>query len=108
MTVLFSKISAPSLPSHFVARQALSPNQENCSILFIYGPAGYGKSILACSLLPKDKPIFWYALDKHDNDVSQFLDYIITGFSQFMSIPAQLIERRNSHNNYDDRQALRI
>ncbi len=51
---------------------------ENCPLILVTAPAGFGKTTLATSwLASRDSKIAWVSLDRNDNDPQVFLSYIV-------------------------------
>jgi len=77
-----TKITIPSLRTNMVDRpQLLSSLQEgkNKRLILITGPAGSGKTSLACLWIDRHKlPTAWYSLNKSDNESDLFFRYLMT------------------------------
>jgi LuxR family maltose regulon positive regulatory protein len=56
---------------------------EHFRLLLLVAPAGFGKSTLAAQLIQKkpDRAV-WLSLDERDNDLSQFVLYVVTAIQQ--------------------------
>jgi LuxR family maltose regulon positive regulatory protein len=54
---------------------------DGCPFVLISGPAGSGKTSLACQWLEhQDRTVAWYALDQEDNDPDSFYRYLLAAF----------------------------
>jgi len=77
-----TKLHQPSLAEDHVHRthplNRLSKNIHR-SLTLVSAPAGYGKStFVSCWLKDCNLPHCWINLDKNDNDLRVFLNYIVT------------------------------
>lgn len=54
---------------------------EGAALVLISGPAGSGKTSLACQWLKKERPrAAWYSLDQEDNEPDLFYRYLLEAF----------------------------
>lgn len=81
LSVVRAKLHAPRIPSDLVSRDRLlefltgSPDR---SFTLVSAPAGYGKSTLVAHWLKTVEAAgTWFSVEKSDNDVRQFLTYLI-------------------------------
>ena len=76
-----TKLTRPKLDHNVLPRPHLVQHLENGrhrKLSLISAPAGYGKSTLASAWLDAcDCRSVWLSLDKNDNDLGTFLDYLI-------------------------------
>lgn len=81
MTLLQTKLHIPSARSSLVLRPRLIEklNQAlNGKLTLVSAPAGFGKTTLVSEWIQTlDRQTAWLSLDKNDNDVAQFLTYLI-------------------------------
>jgi LuxR family maltose regulon positive regulatory protein len=79
--LLQTKLRRPAPPTDLVYRPRLSDNVIrglNRPLTLISAPAGYGKTVLASSVLETSPlPHAWLSLDEQDNDLRIFLEYIL-------------------------------
>ncbi len=84
--LLQTKIFTPPLREDYVPRTRLIDrlnNAEPTQSIFVKSPAGYGKTTLIVEWLAQlEIPHAWYAVDRRDNDLSQFLTYIVYALNQ--------------------------
>lgn len=82
-TLLQTKLYMPPLRPNLVPRTQLIDRlnqglQLGHKLTLISAPAGFGKTTVASSWATKTaKPIAWISLDKNDNNIAQFLAYLI-------------------------------
>ena len=81
LPILRTKLHPPLTATDIVPRPHLI-DQLNQSrhqpLTLISAPAGYGKSTLISSWLDSlNEPSAWLSLDEHDNNLHQFLSYIL-------------------------------
>jgi len=84
LVIIRTKLVPPLRESGMVARERLlnqiSESGEH-SVMIIKAPAGYGKTTLVgqwCKHLDPDvDATAWYSLDKSDNDLGRFFDYLV-------------------------------
>ena len=59
---------------------------ENCPLILITAPAGFGKTTLATSWIAgRESKIAWVSLDRNDNDPQVFLSYIFVALIQSLN-----------------------
>ena len=79
--LLRTKLYRPRVPADHVHRFELLAEFEKEShrpLILVSAPAGYGKSMLvSCWLEGCDTPSAWLSLDGGDNDLRQFLSYLV-------------------------------
>ena len=96
--LLQTKIYTPPLREDYVSRprlvSRLNDARSGQSIL-IKSPAGYGKTTLAVEWVNQvDADHAWYSIDSRDNDLGQFMSYIIYALDQVESgVCDQVLER---------------
>lgn len=95
--LLQTKIYSPPLRDDYVSRLRII-NQlnsvESSQDILITAPAGYGKTMLAAEWLnQREVDHGWFAIDRQDNDLGQFLTYIIFSLQQLKSgVCSQVLE----------------
>ncbi|MBW1749816.1 MAG: response regulator, partial [Deltaproteobacteria bacterium] len=81
LELLETKLHTPKLSEYHVHRSRLLNSLEQnrqLSLQTITAPAGYGKSTLAgCWLTSHGWPHAWLSLDENDNDLRQFISYLL-------------------------------
>jgi len=79
--LILTKINIPQISDDLVERPRLIDQLNtglNRKATIISAPAGYGKSTLAINWLrDQTKPIAWLSLSETENDLSQFLNYLV-------------------------------
>ena len=82
LSVVRAKLHAPRIPSDLVRRDRLHEllaRNPGRPFTLVSAPAGYGKSTLVAHwLTTANLPGTWLSLEKSDNDIRQFLPYLIT------------------------------
>jgi LuxR family maltose regulon positive regulatory protein len=97
--VILSKITTPSLPKDYLARDALVQQigAEQYAVCVFCAPAGYGKSSLAIELAShqaqKGCSIAWLSLDENDNEVSRFAMYLVATLSAHLELDIHIAEQ---------------
>jgi LuxR family maltose regulon positive regulatory protein len=80
-TILRTKLHRPPVPRDYVHRSRLVEyldQRRERPLTLISAPAGYGKSVLISSWLETcGSPGAWLSLDELDNDLRQFLSYLL-------------------------------
>ena len=82
--LLMTKVSLPILrhilvPREKVLRQLSKGVQDGHLLTLVSAPAGYGKSTTIRMWVEEaGPPVAWVTLDKSDNDIKQFLAYVLT------------------------------
>jgi LuxR family maltose regulon positive regulatory protein len=80
-TILRTKLHRPPIPRDYVHRPRLLEyldKQRERPLTLVSAPAGYGKSVLIRSWLETcGSPGAWLSLDELDNDLRQFLSYLL-------------------------------
>jgi LuxR family transcriptional regulator, maltose regulon positive regulatory protein len=81
LSIIRAKLHAPRIPSDLVCRgrlyELLDQNPSRPFTL-VSAPAGYGKSTLVANWLRKaNVASAWFSIEESDNDVRQFLTYLI-------------------------------
>ena len=81
LSIIRAKLHAPRIPSDLVRRdrldELLSQNPSRPFTL-VSAPAGYGKSTLVAHWLrTANVASAWFSIEESDNDVRQFLTYLI-------------------------------
>ena len=89
MELLLTKLRHPSPPSDFVLRPRLSSIVSRGlgqTLTLISAPAGFGKTVLASSVLETSPlPHAWLSLDKQENDLRVFLEYLLAAIESTFS-----------------------
>lgn len=86
--ILSTKLYSPQLRATTILRPALVDKllagiHENRKLTLVSAPAGYGKTTLIVELLQALKETsVWISLDDSDNDLIQFLSYVIVGLQR--------------------------
>jgi LuxR family maltose regulon positive regulatory protein len=80
-SILYTKLQRPPVAPDIVSRNRLTQlldEGRKRPLSLISAPAGYGKSTLASHWTATyDGPCGWVSLDKSDNDLRQFLNYLV-------------------------------
>jgi LuxR family maltose regulon positive regulatory protein len=93
MPLLASKLAAPSLPGHQVARPrlfALLDEGAERPLTLVAAPAGSGKTILLASWISAGSapgPVAWLSLDPGDNDPVRFWTYVLGALCRSGAVP---------------------
>jgi len=80
MPLLATKLHAPQLRAHLVARQRLTEklHADGGKLTIIAAPAGFGKTTLITSwLIGENCPHAWLSLEDRDNDAIRFVTYLV-------------------------------
>src|SRR5512143_904226 len=86
--LLVTKVSLPILrhilvPRKKVLRQLSVGVQEGHLLTLVSAPAGYGKTTTIRMWVEEAGcPVAWVTLEKSDNDLKQFLTYVLTALQQ--------------------------
>lgn len=85
--LLASKLRIPPPPHHAIHRarllDALGQNIPHHKLIIISAPAGYGKTTLLVQWAHSSRQrIAWLTLDEEDNDLEQFLRYLVTAWAR--------------------------
>ena len=89
--LLDTKLMIPVVRADLVNRMRLWQQLEacmdqNCRLLLISAPAGYGKTtLLAAWLKQVDCPVTWFTLEEGDNDLTRFLNYLVASLKRVQS-----------------------
>ena len=79
--ILRTKLHRPPVPAYHVHRRELLGRlgkDFHRPLVLISAPAGYGKSTLVSHWLDRcDRPGAWVSLDETDNDLRQFISYLV-------------------------------
>ena len=87
-TLLWTKVSLPILrnivvPREKVLRQLREGIQDKHLLTLVSAPAGYGKTTTIRMWVEKaGYPVAWVSLEKSDNDLKQFITYVLTALQQ--------------------------
>src|SRR5512147_331904 len=87
-TLLLTKVSLPILrnivvPREKVLRQLREGVQDRHLLTLISAPAGYGKTTTIRTWVEKvGYPVAWVSLERSDNDLKQFITYVLTALQQ--------------------------
>lgn len=86
--ILTTKLCVPEIRSNFIIRKSLVDklingiNTKN-KLILVSAPAGYGKTTLILELLNSlNLDNAWISLDDSDNDLTQFLSYLIAALKK--------------------------
>lgn len=84
--IIETKIQVPHRRSDLVKRPFLVNKLHrflNKKLIIVSAPAGFGKTSLLIEFSNEtDLPVCWYTLDKYDNDLRVFLDYLISSIER--------------------------
>jgi LuxR family maltose regulon positive regulatory protein len=87
-TLLLTKVSLPILrnivvPREKVLKQLREGVQDKHLLSLISAPAGYGKTTtIRMWVEDAGYPVAWFSLEKSDNDLKQFITYVLTALQQ--------------------------
>jgi len=87
-TLLVTKVSLPKLrhilvPREKVRRQLSEGVQDEHLLTLVSAPAGYGKTTTIRMWVEEaGYPVAWVTLENSDNDLKQFLTYVLTVLGQ--------------------------
>jgi len=87
-TLLLTKVSLPILrnilvPREKVLRQLREGIRDGHLLTLVSAPAGYGKTTAIRMWVEEaDYPVAWVSLEKSDNELKQFIAYILTALQQ--------------------------
>ena len=80
--MLLTKIHIPTTGNNVVQRSALYEKLNiglSRKLILVSAPAGFGKTTLISDWIGQQKiPTAWFSLDKADNDLVEFLNYIVS------------------------------
>ena len=82
--LLVTKVSLPKLrhilvPRQKVFKQLCEGVQDGHLLTLVSAPAGYGKTTtIRMWVEAADYPVAWFTVEKSDNDLKQFLAYVLT------------------------------
>ena len=97
MQLLLTKLRRPASPGDLVHRPRLLDGVNrglSQPLTLISAPAGYGKTVLASSVLDSSPlPHTWLSLDRQDNDLRVFLEYVLEAIE---SVFPQALQRTRS------------
>jgi LuxR family maltose regulon positive regulatory protein len=83
--MLLTKIHIPSPGTNLVHRPILFDKLSeglNRKLILVSAPAGFGKSTLISDWINRNRiPTAWYSIDNNDNDVVDFLNYVISALN---------------------------
>ena len=86
--ILDIKLTLPVIHGNIIYRNQLIEKltkeiRDNPKIVIISAPPGYGKTTLVVDWINKEKtPYVWITLDKLDNDIMRFFQYLSEGFKK--------------------------
>ena len=84
--LLRTKLRLPTPRPHLVPRPKLQEQIEHGlhgPLTLITAPAGFGKTTLVASCIAGcGMPVAWLSLDKNDNQVERFLNYVVAAFQE--------------------------
>jgi len=87
-TLLLTKVNLPILrnivvPREKVLKQLREGVQDRHLLTLVSAPAGYGKTTTIRMWVEKaGYPVAWVSLEKSDNDLKQFITYVLTALQQ--------------------------
>src|SRR5512141_3237783 len=87
-TLLLTKVSLPILrnivvPREKILRQLREGVQDGHLLTLISAPPGYGKTTTVRMWVEQaGYPVAWVSLEKSDNDLKQFITYVLTALQQ--------------------------
>lgn len=77
--VLATKLHRPHLPDNVISKGELLKDSQS-SVILVSAQAGSGKStVVSAWLSEQDRASCWYSLDDWDNDLIQFITYLVEG-----------------------------
>lgn len=92
--VLTAKLHKPQLPDNVISRTELLKDSDKASVILVSAQAGSGKStIISAWLSEQSNSYCWYSLDEWDNDLTQFLTYLIAGVNSIDEEPSTKLEQ---------------
>ncbi len=97
-SLLSTKLFSPEMRKNHVPRRLLTDKlakgiHSGNRLTLISGPAGYGKTTLVLELLKSlNIASAWISLDESDNDIVQFLSYLIAAFKKAGAVIGNGIE----------------
>ena len=78
--ILMTKLNKPQIPDLMVSRESRLKDCDWADMILVSAQAGSGKStIVSAWLSEQNKAYCWYSLDDWDNNLMQFLTYLIAG-----------------------------
>lgn len=81
LSIMPTKLQKPQLPQAVVMKHEKTQQLSDARINIVSAQAGSGKStIVSYWLSQQEDPYIWYALDEWDNEIEQFIAYLIEGF----------------------------
>ena len=87
-----TKLTPPRRPRRLVSRRALVDRlgtDLERKLTLVVAPAGFGKSTLLAewrdALIEKDYAVAWLSLDRDDDDLNQFIAYLLAALSRASS-----------------------
>src|SRR3989304_6370880 len=113
MTILLTKVRPPQRRKDILRRvrlvDALHQNLHR-KLTFVSAPAGYGKTTLLVDFANDvDATFFWYRISAEDNDLIQFVQYLVASFQQKVpSFGKALEERLNTMGGAPDAPSLAV
>ena len=113
MTILLTKVRPPQRRKDILRRvrlvDALHQNLHR-KLTFVSAPAGYGKTTLLVDFANDvDATVFWYRISAEDNDLIQFVQYLVASFQQKVpSFGKALEERLNTMGGAPDAPSLAV
>ncbi len=86
-SILHTKLYRPHIADDFVTREDIFKTLQKSSkkpLTLVSAPAGYGKSVSVSAWLNKSKCKFaWISLGENENDLHQFLSYLLGGIHEY-------------------------
>jgi ATP/maltotriose-dependent transcriptional regulator MalT/two-component SAPR family response regulator len=113
MTILLTKVRPPQRRKDILRRVRLVDSlHQNLhrKLTFVSAPAGYGKTTLLVDFANDvDAMVFWYRISAEDNDLIQFVQYLVASFQQkFPDFGKALEERLNTIGSGPDAASLAV
>ena len=89
-SVLSTKLNKPQLPDSLISRDTLLKDCDWASVILVSAQAGSGKSTAVSAWLSEQSKAYcWYSLDDWDNDLMQFLAYLINGLKTIDALASE-------------------
>ncbi len=104
--LLQTKLHVPPVRREYVPRPRLYTALEvglACRLILLSAPAGYGKTTLLSDWTSRlDLPCAWLSLDRYDNDLVRFLEYLFASLQKIgVKIESQPSIQAQSHSDLD-------
>ena len=101
--LLATKLTIPQIRQNIVNRQRLIDKLNDgleLPLTLICSPPGFGKTTLACAWAAQSEvPVGWLTLEKDDNDITRFTQYLYAAIQSIVSdlpvLQTELLKSRN-------------